>query len=84
MKSHTSRVGCFFILIGLISLAMFVFSVLDRSANLLTLGIGVAALLLAAIFIRRAGPPPDSNRFSTLRRLRDGDRDEQDDQDEED
>jgi hypothetical protein len=63
--SLTRRLGIFFLFIGLGMVMLFFAS----NYNLLYLLLAIASLLLG-VSLYRKGPPPESTRFSGIRRLR--------------
>jgi membrane protein implicated in regulation of membrane protease activity len=63
-----SRLGTFFILVGLGLLILFVGSIIGKVTSLAYLLLSIAALFIGYLFRRRT-PKRESSRFQTIRRM---------------
>lgn len=70
MDGPLPRVGTFFIIVGLGLLALFVASIQARMVSPALLGVGAGLIAIGMLFRRRAAPLPPSERFGTMRRMR--------------
>jgi hypothetical protein len=69
MDNPLPRIGNFFVLVGGGLMIIFLGSEFGREPDFNYFFLGLGALCLGFLFRRRHAPPPESARFSTLRRM---------------
>jgi hypothetical protein len=65
--SFRGRLGVFFLIIGLVSMVLFVASLVAGGLLVLPMLLGVFSLIAGLTLILRSRPPPAGERFRTIR-----------------